>query len=113
LSFKNGTDDLREGPLVHFIKRLLGEGCQIQIWDKDVELGRLVGSNRRFIEDVVPHIGMLLSTDISEVVRSAEVVVIGTRAINRKVLRSTLRSEQHIVDLVHLEKARRVDDHPF
>src|SRR5438046_10328385 len=81
LSFKAGTDDLRESPSVQLIKRLLGEGCQIQIWDRDVSLGRLVGSNRKFIEDEIPHIGMLLSTDLEEVVRGSEVVVMGTKAI--------------------------------
>src|SRR5437588_9010088 len=76
LSFKSGTDDLRESPSVQLIKRLLGEGREIQIWDRDVSLGRLVGSNRQFIEDELPHIGMLLSTDLGEVIRSSEVVVI-------------------------------------
>src|SRR2546429_5006930 len=76
LSFKSGTDDLRESPSVELIKRLLGEGCQIQIWDRDVSLGGLVGSNRQFIAEEIPHIGRLLSTDLQEVVKESEVVVI-------------------------------------
>src|SRR5579859_7581330 len=86
LSFKTGTDDLRESPLVQFIKRLLGEGCQVRIWDRDVALGRLVGSNRQFIEEVIPHIGTLLVANLSEVVHSAEVVVIGTRVVDKATL---------------------------
>lgn len=111
LSFKTGTDDLRESPLVMVIKRLLGEGCQVRIWDRGVALGRLVGSNRQFIEEVIPHIGILLMPDLDEVLRGAEVVVIGTRAIDEETLRSHLEPEQHVVDLVNLEKARRVQGH--
>src|SRR5438045_1052645 len=99
LSFKSGTDDLRESPSVQLIKRLLGEGCQIQIWDRDVSLGRLVGSNRKFIEDEIPHIGMLLSTDLEEVVRGSEVVVIGTKSIDEEVVSTLLRAEQMVIDL--------------
>src|SRR5262249_41742760 len=64
LSFKSGTDDLRESPAVQLVKRLLGEGCQMKIWDPDVSLGRLVGSNRQFIDQQIPHIGALLSTQM-------------------------------------------------
>lgn len=99
LSFKSGTDDLRESPSVELIKRLLGEGCEIQIWDRDVSLGRLVGSNRQFIEDEIPHIGALLSTDLDEVVRRSDVVVIGTRALEEKVFAEQLRPDQIVVDL--------------
>jgi len=111
LSFKAGTDDLRESPLVTVIKRLLGEGCHVRIWDRDVALGRLVGSNRQFIEEVIPHIGTLLTTELADALRGAEVVVIGTRAIDKVTLRSQLRPEQHVVDLVNIEKARRMDGH--
>src|ERR1022692_3292094 len=96
LSFKAGTDDLRESPLVMVIKRLLGEGCQVRIWDSDVALGRLVGSNRQFIDEVIPHIGTLLTPELSDVLRGAEVVVIGTRAIDKETLRSHLQPEQHV-----------------
>ena len=109
LSFKAGTDDMRESPLVQLIKRLLGEGCQIRIWDRDVSLGRLVGSNRQYIEEVIPHIGSLLSTNLQEVLETAEVVLIGTRAAEREDLRTYLRPEQIVIDLVNLEKSRRLD----
>jgi GDP-mannose 6-dehydrogenase len=111
LSFKTGTDDLRESPLVQFIKRLLGEGCQVRIWDRDVALGRLVGSNRQFIEEVIPHIGTLLAADLSEVVHSAEVVVIGTRAVDKGTLLPELRKDQVVVDFVNIEKSRRPIEH--
>ena len=107
LSFKAATDDLRESPQVQLVKRLIGEGCQLKIWDDNVSLGRLIGSNRQYIEEVIPHIGSLLSSDLEKVLEQAEVVVIGTRGIDRKKLESHLRPEHVVVDLVNLEKSRR------
>jgi GDP-mannose 6-dehydrogenase len=109
LSFKAGTDDLRESPQVRLCKRLLGEGCQIRIWDPHVSLGCLAGSNRQFIEEVIPHIGSLLSASLEEVVGTAEVVVIGTRSVEKDELVARLRPEQIVVDLVNLEKSRRLN----
>ncbi len=109
LSFKAGTDDLRESPLVQLIKRLLGEGCQVRIWDEHVSLGRLAGSNRQFIEEVIPHIGSLLSPSWQEVVETAEVVVIGTKSVEKEKLAASLRPEQVVIDLVNLERSRRLD----
>src|SRR5437899_12256689 len=86
LSFKAATDDLRESPQVQLVKRLLGEGRQIQIWDDNVSLGRLIGSNRQYIEDVIAYIGSLLSSNLEQVLESAEVVIVGTRGIDRDAL---------------------------
>lgn len=108
LSFKAATDDLRESPQVQLAKRLLGEGRELRIWDDNVSLGRLIGSNRQYIEDVIPHIGSLLSSDLPKTVHGADVVVIGTRGIDKETLRQALRSEQIVIDLVNLEKGRRV-----
>ena len=110
LSFKAATDDLRESPQVQLVKRLLGEGRQIHIWDDNVSLGRLIGSNRQYIEEVIPHIGSLLCNDLAQVVREAEVVVISTRGIKKKELQQHLRPDHIILDLVNLEKARRPAD---
>lgn len=109
LSFKAGTDDLRESPLVHLAKRLLSEGCQIQIWDEQVAFGRLIGSNRQFIDEVIPHIGSLLCANFEETVGNADVIVLGTRAVGRERLAACLRPEQIVLDLVHLEKEGRVE----
>jgi GDP-mannose 6-dehydrogenase len=106
LSFKAGTDDLRESPQVQLIKRLLGEGCQIKVWDRDVSLARLAGSNRQYIEEVIPHIGSLLSADMPEVVRDSEVVIVGTK-IEKSDLSRLLTPAQVVIDLVNLNPARR------
>jgi GDP-mannose 6-dehydrogenase len=107
LSFKAGTDDLRESPQVQLIKRLLGEGLQVQVWDQNVSLGHLAGSNRQYIEDVIPHIGSLLSTDFDKVVQSGEVVIIGTRLEDENQLSGHLLPRQIVIDLVNLERSHR------
>jgi GDP-mannose 6-dehydrogenase len=101
LSFKPGTDDLRESPQVQMIKRLLGEGCQVRVWDRDVSLGQLAGSNRQYIDEVIPHIGSLLSADLEEVVRSGEVVIIATK-VGKDQLTRCLGRDQIVIDLVNL-----------
>jgi GDP-mannose 6-dehydrogenase len=107
LSFKAGTDDLRESPQVQLIKRLLGEGFEVRVWDKEVSLGRLAGSNRQYIEQVIPHIGSLLSADLAEVLQAAEVVIVGNKSVDRSELQKYLRADQIVIDLVNVDKSRR------
>ena len=109
LSFKAGTDDLRESPQVELVKRLLGEGCEVRIWDQDISLGRLAGSNRHYIEEVIPHIGSLLSADLEQVIRSAEVVIIANKSATREQLRGYLQPNQIVLDLVNLDPSHRPD----
>jgi GDP-mannose 6-dehydrogenase len=108
LSFKAATDDLRESPQVQLIKRLLGEGCEVRVWDDNVTLGRLIGSNREYIEQVIPHIGVLLKASVKEVVDEADVVVIGTNSVDRNILQRSIRKDQTVIDLINVEKARRI-----
>jgi GDP-mannose 6-dehydrogenase len=110
LSFKAATDDLRESPQVQLAKRLLGEGRDLKIWDDNVSLGQLIGSNRQYIEDVIPHIGSLLCPDLETALAHAEVVVIGTRGLDRETLTRQIRSGQIVIDLVNLEKSRRIEN---
>jgi GDP-mannose 6-dehydrogenase len=107
LSFKAGTDDLRESPQVQLIKRLMGEGLEVKVWDEDVSLGRLAGSNRQYIEEVIPHIGSVLSAELDTVLKGAEVVILGNKSASKEHLAKHLRPEHIIVDLIHLDKARR------
>jgi GDP-mannose 6-dehydrogenase len=105
LSFKSATDDLRESPHVRLVKRLLGEGRQVRIWDHNVSLGRLVGSNRQYIEEVIPHIGPLLCPSLEQAIETAEVVVVGTRDVSADKLRDLATSDRIIIDLVNLRKS--------
>jgi GDP-mannose 6-dehydrogenase len=109
LSFKAGTDDLRESPQVQLVKRLLGEGYEVKVWDEDVSLGRLAGSNRQYIEEVIPHIGSLLSADLEEVLKWGEVVIIGNKSAKKDELVRHLRQDQIVIDLVNLDRTSRPD----
>ena len=93
---------------MQLIKRLLGEGCDIGIWDDKVSLGRLVGSNRRFIESVIPHIGSLLCDDMQAVIATADLVLIGNQAVAKDNVISLLRPDQKLIDLMRLEESRPV-----
>lgn len=107
LSFKAGTDDLRESPQVQLIKRLMGEGLEVRVWDEDVSLGRLAGANRQYIEEVIPHIGSVLTADLESVMRSAEVVILGNKSASRERLAPYLKAEQIVIDLIHLDRTKR------
>jgi GDP-mannose 6-dehydrogenase len=104
LSFKAGTDDLRESPMVHLVKKLIAEGCQVEIWDDKVSLGRLIGSNRRFIEESIPHIGTLLRNSIESILDHAEVVVLGTDVLPRQEIIERVRDGQYFMDVTRLEQ---------
>ena len=101
LSFKPGTDDLRESPLVTLAEQLIGKGVELQIFVQDVLLSRLLGANRRFIEQHLPHIGDLLQPELEDVIRNAEVLIVGVA--NKTVvegLKQHARADQVVIDLV-------------
>ncbi|MHB9756147.1 nucleotide sugar dehydrogenase [Streptomyces sp. BYX5S] len=79
LSFKPGTDDLRESPLVELAERLFGKGYDLRIYDANVSLSRLMGANREYIESRLPHLAQLLADSVDEVIEHADVCLIGTR----------------------------------
>jgi GDP-mannose 6-dehydrogenase len=103
LSFKTGTDDLRESPLVLVAKRLLGEGCELRIFDPEVQLSRLLGANRSYIEAHIPHLGQLLCPDIESMIDPSEVILVGLQqsALN-DALQAHVRPEHYVLDLVNL-----------
>jgi len=107
LSFKDGTDDLRESPQVQLVKYLLREGCQVTVWDPNVSMEKLVGSNRQSIEEVIPSISSLLSSDLRNVLKNTDVVVIGTRAVKAAELAMSLTPDQSIIDFVNLSSSER------
>ncbi len=101
-SFKAGTDDLRESPMVILIETLIGKGIQLYIYDRDVSLARLVGANKDYIEGQIPHISQLMRTSIDEIVDFADVLVIGNRSQEFEQLKNKRRDGQVIIDLVRM-----------
>jgi len=105
LSFKTGTDDLRESPLVILAEQLLGKGVQLSIFDPDVQLSRLLGANRRFIETQLPHIGDLLKPDLDAIIAEADMLIVGvSNPAIFDALATHARPEQKVLDLVNLPK---------
>ncbi|MDX3385862.1 nucleotide sugar dehydrogenase [Streptomyces niveiscabiei] len=110
LSFKPGTDDLRESPLVELAERLFGKGYDLKIYDANVSLSRLLGANREYIETRLPHLAQLLADSVEEVLDHAEVCLVGTR--DPEVLAALPHGGSPlIVDLVRLPdaEARRAE----
>ena len=104
LSFKPGTDDLRESPLVELAERLVGKGYRVRIYDANVQLSRLMGANREYIENRLPHLGDLLSSSVEDVLAHAEVCVIGCK--DPAVLQALHRAgDRTVIDLVRLPDA--------
>ncbi len=77
LSFKAGSDDLRESPFVELAEMLIGKGYELRIFDSNVEYAKVVGANKEYIESKIPHVSSLLHSDLSQVVADADVVVLG------------------------------------
>jgi GDP-mannose 6-dehydrogenase len=103
LSFKNGSDDLRESPFVTLAEALLGKGIQLRICDPDVALGHLVGRNRAYIQERLPHVAQLMTDHWEEATRDAEVVIIGKRLGDTDRFSEVLRPGQTVIDLVGIE----------
>jgi GDP-mannose 6-dehydrogenase len=106
LSFKPGTDDLRESPYAEMAERLLGKGFDLKIYDANVSMSRLVGANKQYIETVLPHLGELLTSSAQEVVDHAEVCIVA--CADPEVIDALGSAESKLViDLVRLPDARQ------
>jgi len=101
-SFKAGTDDLRESPIIEVIERLIGKGYDLRLYDKNVKLASLVGANRDFILNRIPHISRLMLDSIDAVLDHAETVVIGNQDLEFRNVPSRLRNGQRLVDFVRI-----------
>jgi GDP-mannose 6-dehydrogenase len=106
LSFKPGTDDLRESPIAALVELLLGKGHDVTIYDREVMLARLHGSNRAYIEQVIPHISRLMKPSIDSALADAEVIVIGKRSPEYREPLRRFANGHHVIDLASLFAAR-------
>ena len=100
ISFKAGTDDLRESPMIEIVERLIGKGYDLRIYDKNVHVASLVGANRDFILNRIPHISKLMVADMNDVLKHAETIVIGNSEPSFRGVFEKLREDQCVVDLV-------------
>jgi GDP-mannose 6-dehydrogenase len=98
-AFKAGTDDLRESPVVTLAEVLLGKGFDIKLYDSHVSLAKLIGTNRRYIEEHIPHISRLMVNSVEEILEHAEVILIGNQDENFYEAVAKMREGQVAIDL--------------
>lgn len=99
LSFKAGTDDLRESPMVDLVEKLIGKGYSISIYDEEVSIAKIFGANKKYIENVIPHISTLMETNLEKVIEKSEVIIFGNkRKENEEIIRK-IGKDQFIIDL--------------
>ncbi len=110
VSFKAGTDDLRESPMVTLIEALIGKGMQLAIYDRYVSLARLFGANKEYIEREIPHISQLMRASITEVVNNSDVLIIGNQAAEFREIDLQTRGNKIIIDLVRIFAGRISDE---
>ena len=101
-SFKAGTDDLRESPMVILGEALLGKGYELCIYDRNVSLARLMGANKEYIERQIPHLSRHLCDSVDDVIARSEVIVIGNGAPEFSDAAARCRPDQTIIDLVRI-----------
>ena len=108
-SFKAGTDDLRESPMVELVERLLGKGYDLKIYDSNVRMAALHGANREYILNHIPHISKLMVASIDEVIGHAKTIVIGNASPEFRDVPRRLDEGQQVVDLVRIADTKSVE----
>lgn len=103
LSFKSGTDDLRESPAVYLVERLIGKGFPVRVFDPNVALAKLMGSNREYIQAEIPHISSVMAASPAAAVEGAEVVVVAGNDPGFDPVLETLPADVEVVDLVGIK----------
>jgi GDP-mannose 6-dehydrogenase len=112
-SFKAGTDDLRESPLVEVIERLIGKGYDLRLYDKNVKLASLVGANKDYILYHIPHISKLMVDSLDEVLDHADTIVIGNGAEEFREVAANIPAGKSIVDLVRIVDRHSSDEDKY
>jgi GDP-mannose 6-dehydrogenase len=102
MSFKAGTDDLRESPIVLLIEALIGKGMDVLVYDRDVSRSRLIGANREYIEREIPHIWELVRPSLDAVIEASETIVVGNSSPEFRGLEGRVGRGKTIVDLVRI-----------
>jgi GDP-mannose 6-dehydrogenase len=102
LSFKSGSDDLRESPTVALVERLIGKGYRVAIYDDDVSLSELRGKNRQFIERTLPHISSLMKSSLTEVLKQSEVLTVCKKQSEFEAVAAAANGTVSVIDLVRV-----------
>jgi GDP-mannose 6-dehydrogenase len=110
LSFKAGTDDLRNSPAVTVIETLLGKGCYIKIYDSNINLAMLTGTNKEFINGRIPHLATLLTNDPVKLVNDSDVIIINTKEPEFLKLIKNL-NDKVIIDFVRIDDELLLKSH--
>ncbi len=108
-SFKAGTDDLRESPMVELVERLIGKGYDLRVYDSNVRMASIHGANREYILNHIPHISKLMVNSIDEVLEHAGTIVIGNGSAEFRDIPARIGEKQQIVDLVRITAERSVE----
>jgi GDP-mannose 6-dehydrogenase len=98
-AFKAGTDDLRESPVVTLAEALIGKGFDLKLYDSHVSLAKLIGTNRRYIEEHIPHISRLMVNSVEEILAHADLILIGNQDERFYAVLPKLRKDQVVIDL--------------
>jgi GDP-mannose 6-dehydrogenase len=102
LSFKHGTDDLRESPIIDLIERLIGKGYNVKIYDNEVAFAKIFGANKKYIEHVIPHIACLVKESIQQVVDNTDLIVVGKKSPEYADVVTSLNRDKVVIDLVRI-----------
>jgi GDP-mannose 6-dehydrogenase len=113
LSFKEGTDDLRESPIVSLTETLIGKGYRVRVYDEEVSIAKLYGANRRYITQTIPHISSLLTSSLEEVLECSEVVLISKKGEKFSEAVARLPDDRIVIDLVRLFPKRNGKPHSY
>ncbi|HNP35114.1 MAG TPA: nucleotide sugar dehydrogenase [Woeseiaceae bacterium] len=103
-SFKSGTDDLRESPVVELIERLMGKGFELLIYDQYVNVAKLIGANRDYILNAIPHISRIMVDDVAAITDNSELIVIGNGSAEFADILEKVTATQQVLDLVGVAK---------
>lgn len=111
LAFKEGTDDLRYSPSVDLAEKLLGKGYSLKIYDKNVHISKLIGSNKSYIDEVLPHLSVLITDNLGEAIEQADIVVLNHRNLDLENHLDALSKKKAVIDLVRVKAAENLDNY--
>lgn len=100
MSFKAGTDDVRESPVITLVETLIGRGYQVRIYDENIQLARMFGANKQYLEEKIPHITTLMIDTIEALIKHSEVLVVTNNSEEFRTIPSLIKPDQILIDFV-------------